>query len=694
MMSVRTFFLSCLSAISAVALLAALVLLHTQWENWSRANDAGTLASTLHSLLMATERVGLERGIGNLQLLAEVPAVDPASRDAMAKRAAALDEALTATGAGLAKAPLPRRAEVIAEFDRLMRDLKQLRSEVTAAIPLPQGGRAALAKTYFPRMVVLIEGLTSIADRLEEAASAAHPQIGALSGIARLSADVRAYGGRNTATLMRIISTGTPPSSAVMEGLAEDTGRVLYGWSRLQSLAGQVGESPRLAKAMDEVKNRFLPERERVIQMVLAAARAGTAKEISAEKLFNEITPNLSIALLVREAAFEEAADRAASSARSAAFSLAGGAALVLLLVASVVGVGMVFGRRVVTPLGHMTEAIARLADGDRESAVPARGRGDEIGRMAEALETLRCNAIKAAEAEAERDLDRAAKERRAQILEDLTRNFETTAGALVQTLSSSSTSLRGSAESMSSAAGENARQSAAAMSAVEQTSANVQVVATAANELSSSIGEIGRQVAQSSQIAVQAVDQADRTSRSVGALADAAQKIGEVVRMIEGIASQTNLLALNATIEAARAGEAGRGFAVVASEVKVLAQQTAQATQDIQAQVSGIQAATTETVSEIGSIGGIIAQINEITTAIAAAIEEQGAATSEINRNVQQAATGSRDVAHNVAGVSAAAGQTGTAASEVLGSATELSSQAERLRREVGTFVAAVRAA
>ena len=180
----------------------------------------------------------------------------------------------------------------------------------------------------------------------------------------------------------------------------------------------------------------------------------------------------------------------------------------------------------------------------------------------------------------------------------------------------------------------------------------------------------------------------------SVQSLADAAQKIGEVVKLIADIAGQTNLLALNATIEAARAGEAGKGFAVVASEVKNLATQTAKATEDITAQVNAIQAATKDSVQAISGIGKTIGEINQIATAIASAVEEQGAATQEIARNVQQAAQGTHQVSANIGGVTAATGQTGQAASEVLGAADGLSKQAAALQAEIETFVVAIRAA
>jgi uncharacterized protein YoxC len=225
----------------------------------------------------------------------------------------------------------------------------------------------------------------------------------------------------------------------------------------------------------------------------------------------------------------------------------------------------------------------------------------------------------------------------RQKALEGSIAEFDGTAKQVVQTVSNAAETLQRMAHSMSATAEEAARQSTAVAAASEQASGNVSTVAAAAEELSSSIAEIGRQVAESTKISNQAAEDANRTNAKVQALAAAAQKIGDVVKLINDIAGQTNLLALNATIEAARAGEAGKGFAVVASEVKSLATQTAKATEDIAAQVKAIQAATGDSVQAIEGITGTIGRINEIATTIASAVEEQGAATQEIARNVQR---------------------------------------------------------
>lgn len=261
----------------------------------------------------------------------------------------------------------------------------------------------------------------------------------------------------------------------------------------------------------------------------------------------------------------------------------------------------------------------------------------------------------------------------------------------VVDVVASASTELQATAETMSAAAEETNQQSAAVAAASEQASTNVQTVASAAEELSSSIREISQQVANSTKVAKSAVTEAERTNTTIQGLAQAAEKIGEVVNLINDIASQTKLLALNATIEAARAGDAGKGFAVVASEVKNLADQTAKATTQIAAQISGIQSVTQEAVTAIGNIGTTISQLDETSTAIASAIEQQGAATQEISRNVQQAAQGTQEVSSNIQGVREAASQTGAAASEMLQSSGELSKQADSLRTEVEAFIARI---
>ncbi|MGY0715063.1 methyl-accepting chemotaxis protein [Azospirillum argentinense] len=371
-----------------------------------------------------------------------------------------------------------------------------------------------------------------------------------------------------------------------------------------------------------------------------------------------------------------------------------------MLIVALLLGIAVCLGgalmmiRGVSAPIGAMTAAMRRLAGGDKTTVIPFANRGDEIGAMATAVQVFKDGLIEADRLAAEQAAEQAAKLRRTEAVERLIASFEEQVADALRNVAAAATELDTTAQSMAATARQTNDQAANAAAAAEQTSANVQTVASAAEEMSSSIGEIGSQVTRSTGIAGQAVQEAGRTTDSVRGLAEAAHRIGAVVQLITNIAGQTNLLALNATIEAARAGEAGKGFAVVASEVKQLANQTARATDEIASQIQAIQEATAGSVGAIEGIGRTIAAINEISTSIAAAIEEQSAATNEISRNVQQAAIGTREVSSNIAQVTEAAGTTGAAAHQVLGAAGGLASQAENLRRDVESFLAAIRAA
>lgn len=370
--------------------------------------------------------------------------------------------------------------------------------------------------------------------------------------------------------------------------------------------------------------------------------------------------------------------------------------ALVGLAIALVSG-GLIFiaVRTMLRPLKQLQSAMETLSGGALDVAIPATERRDEIGLMARTVQVFKDNLAETERLrEAQTEQKRQAETDRKAAMDRLAEEFERSVRSIVDGVASSSTELQATSQTMSQGAEEASRQATAVTALVEQSSGNVQVVASSAEELSASISEIGQQVGGSARIAGDAVTEVGRTSQAVEGLARSAEKIGEVVSLIQNIAAQTNLLALNATIEAARAGEAGKGFAVVASEVKQLASQTAKATEEITVQIVGIQSATSQTVTAIRSIGGTISRINEIAATIAAAVEQQGAATREIAGNVQQLALGTKDVTANVAGVEQAANDTGAAAAQVHGAATELSQRAEQLRSQVDTFVQAVRAA
>ena len=265
---------------------------------------------------------------------------------------------------------------------------------------------------------------------------------------------------------------------------------------------------------------------------------------------------------------------------------------------------------------------------------------------------------------------------------------------AIITSLMTASSELENTARALSDNAGNTTRLASVVANASEDASNNVQSVASATEELAGSVREISTQVQESNRIALSAVKQADETDARINALSQAANRIGDVIKLITSVAEQTNLLALNATIEAARAGEAGRGFAVVAQEVKALASQTAKATDEIGIQIAGMQTATQEAVGSIKMISSTIGKISEITSAISAAIEEQGAATQEISGNIQRTAAGTSQVAGTIAEVSQGANQTGAASSQLLSSAKQLSESTTSLQAEIDGFLKSIAAA
>ncbi len=402
------------------------------------------------------------------------------------------------------------------------------------------------------------------------------------------------------------------------------------------------------------------------------------------------ITTQLDKEVATVKQATQQAASAATAAVDSASIQL--WAIALCSLLASAAFAWFYVGQRVVARITVLSASMRRLANGDLDTTVADVERPDEIGDMARAVNVFKTNMVETRDMQVAQEREAEAKEQRRVELEQLFSSFATEMNRIAQTVAGAADDVKVSSQSMSATAEKTSQQSTMVAATSAQTSANVQTAAAAAEELSSSISEISRQVDRAAQVATQAVGEAGSTNTTVKGLVAAAGQIGEVVRLINDIASQTNLLALNATIEAARAGDAGKGFAVVASEVKNLAAQTAKATEEIQGQVQAIQAETTKAADSIDAITRTIATISEIAVAVAASVQEQGAATLEIARNVQQAAVGTQEVSGNIESVTAAANDTGEAARHVLTSAEKMRGESETLQHRVSSFIAQVK--
>lgn len=662
----------------------------------------------MNNVSIAQSRLAIARAVGNVPrflnpergfatdlLISNEYPIDPKKLSELKKLRTLTDSALAGLGEvrnGL-PASLDDRDMIASAIDAITTRFQTLRKTIDTAIAVPsEERRGAIGKIVADNTVLNADANHLLDEEVR--------RLAALDGDAYRKASyavttwtLRDIAGVNSGRYKSLIAGKRAATDIEKNTLARFTGRTEQIIATLQELRAETSipatVMASLAKMQSEYVDRFGK------QLKIAEDGAASGQYQTDVDTFHSAAQNAYEAIVsLRDAFYENAEKGLADDYFSARLSFAVALAGLLTVVAGSTALLVLVRRRILIPIATLTGRMSRLAAGEVAEEIAGAARRDEIGAMAAAVQVFKDNKIQADRLAAEKANESDIKMRRGRVIADLTRAFESDVSDLVGELSSASAVMEGTAQSMSTTAAKTNQQAGLVASASEQTSTNVQTVASAAEELTSSISEISRQISTSTEIAARAVDQARRTGDTARSLAEDAQKIGDVVTLIQSIAAQTNLLALNATIEAARAGDAGRGFAVVASEVKSLAEQTAKATTEIADQITSIQTASDETVVAIRNVVDVIGEIDEIGTAIAAAIEEQSTATKEISRSVQEAARRTQDVNSNIAGVQHAVNEVGSAASHVLGAAAQLSSQSNDLTAKVDRFLAEVRAA
>jgi methyl-accepting chemotaxis protein len=589
---------------------------------------------------------------------------------------------------------IPDRDKLIADLESSYQDMKSKEVLPDQALAQPKDQRP---NTTPPEWRASIDGVTNalsaISVQLGNDVRMQDPMVAEMVQIRRGAWAIRDQFGNQCSVLRSSIAENKAPAPEVMDKWRLNKGGYQSSFKLVDELVNRPGEPAAIGsaiKAAHAATDDIAGKMETLIGGLPYADKAPMAVG-DFNKMCN--SPFDSI-LAIGFTALDEAVNHAQARKDGALWTLAvSGVAFLIALALSFVAIWSVL-KRFTQPVNVLMDAVAKLTARDYATPVPAAKHPDELGKLSNALESLRAGALEAERLEGEAAKAREAELDRGRELQALCQSFDALVKRSLTTIASTTNQLKSTADGLNQVAAESSSQATTVSAAANDAAVNVQTVAAATEELSASISEITRRVTASSDGAKSAVSEAEQTTRIFDALASAASRIGDVVSLIEQVASQTNLLALNATIEAARAGDAGKGFAVVAQEVKNLANQTATATQEIAGLVNEIQSTSRSAVSAIKGVSSAIGKISEDAIAISAAVEEQGAATQEIASSVQQAARGTQEVTSTIAVVAASSQRTGGAATVLVGSVESMLKEQANLKEAVEAFLAKVQAA